>query len=80
MTERPSGDGIGRFMGLLLMGAAILWIAFCGLCALGVGATVVTESATASDTLSSAFFVLLITGLGAAAGYAVFVAGRSLWR
>ncbi len=77
--QQPSGDSFGRFMGLLLMGAAALWIAFCGLCAFGVLATVVSETATVGDALGSGLFVLVIAGLGAAGGYAVFIAGRSLW-
>jgi hypothetical protein len=81
MTEQqPSGDSMGRFIGLILMGVAVLWIAFCGLCAFGVLTTVFTEAAATSDMLSSLLIVFLIAGLGAAGGYAVFVAGRSLWR
>jgi hypothetical protein len=80
MTEQqPSGDSFGRFMGLVLMGAGVLWMAFCGLCAFGVMATVVTES-SGSDAWGSTFAVLLISGVSAAAGYGVFIAGRSLWR
>ena len=80
MTEQqPSGESFGRFIGLLLMGFGVLWIAFCGLCAFGVMATVVTESG-GNDAWGSAFAVLLISGVAAAGGYAVFIAGRSLWR
>lgn len=80
MTEQqPSGESFGRFIGLLLMGFGVLWIAFCGLCAFGVMATVMTESA-GGEALSSTLVVVLISGLAAAGGYAVFVAGRSLWR
>ncbi len=80
MTEQPpSGESFGRFIGLLLMGFGVLWIAFCGLCAFGVMATIVTESA-GGEALSSTLVVVLISGLAAAGGYAVFVAGRSLWR
>jgi hypothetical protein len=78
--QQPSGDPFGRFMGLLLMGAAVLWMAFCGLCAFGVLTTVFTEAGATNGALSSILIVLLITGLGAAGGYAVFIAGRSLWR
>ena len=78
MSEQQSGDFIGRFIGLVLMGAAILWIAFCGLCAFGVLATMISEATGGS--LASVLLVLFIAGLGAMGGYAVFVAGRSLWR
>ncbi|MEQ1868197.1 MAG: hypothetical protein HOP13_12255 [Alphaproteobacteria bacterium] len=77
MTEQPSGDSFGRFIGLLLMGIAVLWMAFCGLCAFGMLASVFTEG---SEMLGLALFVLVIAGAAAAGGYAVFIAGRSLWR
>jgi hypothetical protein len=80
MSEQQSGDSMGRFIGMILMGVAVLWIAFCGLCAFGVLATVFTEAATTSEMLPSLLIVFVIAGLGAAGGYAVFVAGRSLWR
>jgi hypothetical protein len=72
MTEQqPSGDS--RFMGLVLMGASPV-TAFCG-SALGVMATVVTES-SGGDCGSA--LPCFISGIAAAGGYAVFVAGRSL--
>lgn len=79
-AQPPPGDPFGRFIGLLLMGFGVLWIAFCGLCAFGVMSTVVTESAGSSDALGSTLVVLVISGLAAVGGYAVFIAGRSLWR
>jgi hypothetical protein len=79
MTERNEPDPFTRFIGLILMGAAALWMAFCGLCAFGVMATVVTESAGV-DKIWSTLLVLAISGAAAAGGYAVFIAGRSLWR
>lgn len=80
MSEQQSGDSIGRFIGLILMGVAVLWIAFCGLCAFGVLTTVFTEAAATGDMMSSLVIVALTAGLGAGGGYAVFIAGRSLWR
>lgn len=78
MTEQqPSGDFFGRFVGLLLMGIAVLWMAFFGLCAFGMLASVFTEG---SEMAVLALFVLVIAGAAAAGGYAVFIAGRSLWR
>ena len=74
--QEPSGDAFARFMGLVLMVAAVLWIALCGLCAFGMLA-VFTEG---SNMLGLALFVLAIAGVAGAGGYAVFIAGRSLWR
>ena len=75
--QEPSGDAFARFMGLVLMVAAVLWIALCGLCAFGMLASVFTEG---SNMLGLALFVLAIAGVAGAGGYAVFIAGRSLWR
>ncbi|MFM9862723.1 MAG: hypothetical protein ACKVRO_03865 [Micropepsaceae bacterium] len=77
MTNQPSGDSFGRFIGLLLMGIAVLWMALCGLCAFGMLASVLTEG---SEMAGLALFVIAIAGAAAAGGYAVFIAGRSLWR
>lgn len=76
-----TGQGPGatqRFIGLALMVVAGLWMAFSGLCAFGVLATVVSESSGTSEMLGSAFAVLFISGLSAAGGYAIFVTGRRL--
>ena len=78
--QQPSGESFGRFIGLLLMGFGVLWMAFCGLCAFGVLATVLTESVGSSDVLGSSLLVVTISGVAAVGGYAVFIAGRSLWR
>ena len=79
MSEERSGDPIARFIGFVLMSVAVLWVAFCGLCAFGILATVLSEASATADMLPSILLVLLIAGLGAGGGYAVFVAGRSLW-
>jgi hypothetical protein len=79
MSEQQP-DTAARFIGLLLIGVSVLWMAFCGLCAFGVLATVFTESPSTGETLPGILTVVLIAGLGIAGGYAVFIAGRSLWR
>ena len=77
MTEQGPG-ATQRFVGLVLMVLAGLWIAFSGICAFGVLATVVSESGGSGEMLGSALAVLFISGLSAAGGYAIFVTGRSL--
>jgi hypothetical protein len=80
MTKPANNDSVARFIGLVFMGVSVLWIAFCGLCAVGVLATVFTEAGGILGLLGSLAFVFVISGLGAAAGYGVFVIGRNLWR
>ncbi|MBP6010836.1 MAG: hypothetical protein KBA31_01305 [Alphaproteobacteria bacterium] len=77
MTDQGPG-ATQRFIGLALMVVAGLWMAFSGLCAVGVLTTVVSESAATSDMLGLGLAVLFISGLSAAGGYAIFVTGRSL--
>jgi|CXWL01.1.fsa_nt_gi hypothetical protein len=81
MTEQqPSGDSFGRFMGLVLMGAGILWMAFCGLCAFSVLASpFFTDGSDMLGLVGLVLFAFAIAGAAAAAGYAVFIAGHSLW-
>ena len=79
MSEQQP-DTAARFIGLLLVGVSVLWMAFCGLCAFGLLATVFTEARSNGETLPGILMVLVISGLGFAGGYAVFIAGRSLWR
>lgn len=79
MSEQQP-DTAARFIGLLLVGVSVLWMAFCGLCAFGVLATVFTEAPSTGETLPGILTVVVISGLGLAGGYAVFVAGRSLLR
>ena len=79
MTEK-NPDGIGSFIGLLLMGASILWMAFCGLCAFGVLASMFTNGGPRANEGGWIVVIFMISAVGAAIGYAVFVVGRNLWR
>lgn len=81
MTEQSSGGGVQRFIGLLLTVIALLWMAFSGLCAVWlIGGMIVDGGASSSDFWGFGFMILVISGLSAAAGYAVFLVGRGLSR
>jgi hypothetical protein len=81
MNEQPSGDPFGRFIGLLLMGVGVLWMAFCGLCAFSVLASpFFTAGSDMLGMLGLVLFAFAIAVAAATGGYAVFIAGRSLWR
>ena len=77
MTDEQPG-GTQRFIGLALMVIAGLWIAFCGLCAVGMLGSGLISGELNGEALGLALIVLFISGLGAAGGYAIFVTGRSL--
>ena len=77
MTTEGPGN-LQRFIGLVLMGLAVLWMAFCGLCAVGVLGSSLISGELKGEALGLGLMVLFISGLGAAGGYAIFVTGRSL--
>lgn len=74
--EQPSGTQ--RFIGLALMVIAGLWMAFCGLCAVGMIGSGFAGGELNSEGIWLLAMVLFISGLGIAGGYAIFVTGRSL--
>ena len=76
----PGTDPLKRFFGFALMSAGVLLIALCGMCALGVLTTVFTEAGSFGGAIGSIVFVLAIAGGAATGGYAIFRAGRNLWR
>ena len=81
MTEQSSGGGVQRFIGLLLVIAAVLWMAFSGLCAAWMIGGMFTDGGPArSDFWGWGFLILVVSGFSAAAGFAVFVVGRGLSR
>lgn len=77
MTATGPG-GTQRFIGLVLMGLSVLWMAFCGLCAVGVLGSSLISGELAGEALGLGLMVLFVSGLGVAGGYAIFVTGRSL--
>jgi hypothetical protein len=81
MTEQSDGE-VRRFIGLVLIIIAVLWMASAGLCAATMIYGMLSDGgATPADQIVGwSFFVLFISGLFAAAGYGVFVVGRGLRR
>ena len=81
MTEQSSPGGVQRFIGLLLMIVAALWMAFSGLCGVWMIGSMVTDSNyPREEVLVWSIGVLIISGFSAAAGFAVFIVGRGLSR
>ena len=81
MTDpNPDGRPVAHFFGFILMAAGVLWIAFCGLCAFQFIGNFFPGSKTAGDMLFAIFVTFAPAALGAAVGYALFAAGRNLWR
>jgi hypothetical protein len=75
MSEKV-GSSIGRIIGLILMVASVVWIAFNILFTLGLGIAWVAETGL-TDELQPWLVVLFLTGtVSAAAGYAMFFVGR----
>ena len=79
MTETGPGS-TQRFIGLVLVGLSVLWMAFCGLCAIGVVGSSILSGELQGQAIWLAVMVLFVSGLGVAGGYAIFVTGRSLMR
>jgi hypothetical protein len=81
MTEPAPGGGVQRFIGLLLVIAAVLWMAFSGLCAAWmIGGMLTTGRDPSVDFWGWTFLILVVSGFSVAAGFAVFVVGRGLSR
>lgn len=74
--EGPSSTQ--RFIGLALMGVSILWMAFCGLCAVGMVGSSILSGELEGQAIWLSGMVVFFSALGVAGGYAIFVTGRSL--
>ncbi len=80
MSEESSGGSVARFIGLGIVAVAVLWMAFSGLCAATMVYGMISESQFDANAAGWTFFIVVISGISAAMGYALFVVGRGLSR
>ena len=76
-AQEPGGS-VARLIGLILMVVSALWMAFSGLCAASMVVSMLAAEGFNDYVAVWVVGTLLISGISAAMGYAVFVVGRSL--
>jgi hypothetical protein len=77
MTDESAGSFV-RVVGLVLVVASILWMAFSVLFGLGLAIAWISETGLTDELQSWVLSVLVVGALSTAIGYAVFVVGRGL--
>lgn len=78
MTEPSSGANVQRLFGLLIIAMSTLWIAFSGLCGFWMIAMQFEGGEYDEGGIWGMLLVLVLSGTGIAAGYALLVVGRGL--
>ena len=78
MSEDSSGGSVVRFFGIVIVVVAVLWMAFSGLCAATMIYGMIADGAFDANAAGWTFFIVLISGISAAMGYALFVVGRGM--
>jgi hypothetical protein len=79
MSEQSSNGSVGRFIGLAIVIAAVLWMACSGLCAATMVYDIITSGGPFDANAAGwTFLILFFSGISAAMAYALFVVGRGL--
>jgi len=78
MSEDSSGGSVIRFFGIVIIAIAVLWMACSGLCAATMIYGMIADGGFDANAAGWTFFVVLISGISAAMGYALFLVGRGM--